>query len=94
MISEAKGCSSEGEKKRAELVKLRHSYAMPKLHFAAPGATCTFSWPSAPATVSGQGFVRCLPSLFTTAAGMTKLAHIRTVWGNPARRRFLLHTRN
>jgi len=60
---------------------------MPKLHFAAPGAACNQG-----ATESGQGFVGCLPSLFTTAADMTKLAHIGTVWGNLARRRFHPHT--
>jgi len=43
MISEAEDCCSEGEKKRVRQLSCATRDAMPKLHFAAPGAACTHS---------------------------------------------------
>jgi len=54
------------------------------MHFAAPGAVCThFLALSSSYCIWSQGFVRCLPSLFTTAADMCKLAHIETILSDP-----------
>jgi len=66
--------------------------AMPKLHFAAPGAICIHFLALSSSYCIWSRLCALLAQLVhhsnTTAADMFKLAHIGTVWGNPARRRF------
>jgi len=61
---------------------------MPKLHFDAPAAACTHSFALSSSYCIWLRLCALLAQLVHHSR-MTKMAHIRTVWGNLARRRFL-----
>jgi len=93
MISEAKDCPVRERKESCTSEVAPLMMPCPSCTLLLQALLAPIPWPWAPATVSGQGFVRCLSSLFTTAVDMIKLWHmsISEPWGNRlARRNFFL----